>query len=743
MRIFTLTLAIFLLWFGSAVANDDHDHTGECEIVKWEPIYGIINFFGIVSKSVTIKGSTTCVSGSITIDLYEGTGESRTFIGTVEGEIRRYAFLIRVNVSEFPKPLSIEYSIEAEDFNDPPVITTVLLADATENVAYDDRVKATDPDAGDTITFAKVLGPDWMTVNSRTGALSGTPQNSDVGESVVTLVVTDNGIPRESDTLNTTITVINVNDPPGITTVLLADATENVAYDDRVKATDRDVGDTITFAKVLGPDWMTVGENGAVGGTPGVFDVGTEFAVSISVEDAVGAADTLNTSIAVIAKDVVVVMECKIKDLWWYSDTINFRRFVTIKGSATCDSGSITMNLYEGTGEFKRFIGTADGVIEGHAFSVTVNVSEHPKLLSIVYDIYDTNDPPVITTVSLADATEGVAYDDRVKATDPDAGDTITFAKVSGPDWMTVDENGAVGGTPGVSDVGSDIAVSISVEDAEGAADTLTTSIAVIAQDVVVMADPDIQNEIPIPADRSSISLDFSNNSSLSIAFTGGEVANQRISVKQISTSKITAEFPTVPEFTNAVHYIDINLDVHNIEAELTFGYDEGKVTGFGLNEDSLVVSVYDSLDARGFIWHVLPSTVDTDNNTITVTTDHFSLWAIASNTEELITSVDSMEDATLPIPNQFILEQNYPNPFNPTTTIQFNLPRSVHVSLKIYNALGQEVRNLIDTTIPAGENSIIWDGKSNTGQSVSSGLYFMKLQAGVFTDIKLMTFIK
>ena len=113
-----------------------------------------------------------------------------------------------------------------------------------------------------------------------------------------------------------------------------------------------------------------------------------------------------------------------------------------------------------------------------------------------------------------------MAYDDRVKATDPDAGDTITFAKVLGPDWMTVGENGAVGGTPGVSDVGSDIAVSISAEDTDGAADTLTTSIAVIAKDVVVMADPDIQNEIPIPADRSSISLDFSNNSSLSIAFT-------------------------------------------------------------------------------------------------------------------------------------------------------------------------------------------------------------------------------
>jgi hypothetical protein len=77
----------------------------------------------------------------------------------------------------------------------------------------------------------------------------------------------------------------------------------------------------------------------------------------------------------------------------------------------------------------------------------------------------------------------------------------ITFVKVSVPDWMTVGENGAVGGTPGVSDVGINIAVSISVEDADGAADTLNTSIEVIAKDVVVMVDPDSTTNIAIPAD--------------------------------------------------------------------------------------------------------------------------------------------------------------------------------------------------------------------------------------------------
>ena len=242
-----------------------------------------------------------------------------------------------------------------------------------------------------------------------------------------------------------------------------------------------------------------------------------------------------------------------------------------IEGSTTCASGRVTISLYEGTGESRTFIGTANGIIERYAFSATalLDLNTRTSSLSIEYSIeaedagtvLNVNDPPVITTVSLADATEGVAYDDTVKATDPDAGDTITFAKVSGPDWITVGENGAVGGTPGVSDVGSDIAVSISAEDTDGAADTLTTSIAVIAQDVVVMADPDIHNDIAIPADRSSISLDFSNNSSLLIAFTSGEVADQIISVKHISTPNIAEEFPTVPAFTNAVHYIDINLD--------------------------------------------------------------------------------------------------------------------------------------------------------------------------------------
>ncbi len=115
----------------------------------------------------------------------------------------------------------------------------------------------------------------------------------------------------------------------------------------------------------------------------------------------------------------------------------------------------------------------------------------------------------------------------------------------------------------------------------------------------------------------------------------------------------------------------------------------------------------------------------------------------LESEVVELITTTSVEGAHSNSLPTDFELKQNFPNPFNPNTTIQFDLPQTIHVSLKIYNTLGQEIRNLIDNVIPAGENLIIWDGKNNVGQLVSSGIYFIRLQSGDFIDIKRMMFIK
>ena len=70
-----------------------------------------------------------------------------------------------------------------------------------------------------------------------------------------------------------------------------------------------------------------------------------------------------------------------------------------------------------------------------------------------------------------------------------------------------------------------------------------------------------------------------------------------------------------------------------------------------------------------------------------------------------------------------------YPNPFSSTTTISYQLPVNADVTLKVYNMLGQEVRTLINENKPAGEHSVVWDGKDSSGQRVISGICFYSLK--------------
>lgn len=78
--------------------------------------------------------------------------------------------------------------------------------------------------------------------------------------------------------------------------------------------------------------------------------------------------------------------------------------------------------------------------------------------------------------------------------------------------------------------------------------------------------------------------------------------------------------------------------------------------------------------------------------------------------------------------PQILTMDQNYPNPFNPITQISFTLPKTQAAQLSIYNLKGQLVKRLIDATLPAGENTISWDGTDARGNVVSSGIYSYRL---------------
>jgi hypothetical protein len=88
--------------------------------------------------------------------------------------------------------------------------------------------------------------------------------------------------------------------------------------------------------------------------------------------------------------------------------------------------------------------------------------------------------------------------------------------------------------------------------------------------------------------------------------------------------------------------------------------------------------------------------------------------------------------------PLAYNLSQNYPNPFNPTTTINFSLAQDNHITLKIFDVLGREVMMLINEKREAGIHSLKFDASN-----LPSGLYFYKLQAGDFMDVKKMMILK
>jgi hypothetical protein len=93
--------------------------------------------------------------------------------------------------------------------------------------------------------------------------------------------------------------------------------------------------------------------------------------------------------------------------------------------------------------------------------------------------------------------------------------------------------------------------------------------------------------------------------------------------------------------------------------------------------------------------------------------------------------------------PSEFLLSQNYPNPFNPATNFQFSLSKFVHVKIDIFNIVGQKVRTLVNEEMRPGVYIADWDGKDGNGNFVSSGIYFYRMQAGDFSDMKKMLLLK
>lgn len=125
-------------------------------------------------------------------------------------------------------------------------------------------------------------------------------------------------------------------------------------------------------------------------------------------------------------------------------------------------------------------------------------------------------------------------------------------------------------------------------------------------------------------------------------------------------------------------------------------------------------------------------------DNTSGCTMTSGSNLAYRPNTCFTMTVVNSTNNISNIIPNEYTLNQNYPNPFNPVTRINFEIPKQGMVSLKVYDVLGREVKALVNEVKAPGVYSVDFNGTE-----LSSGVYFYKLESNGFSDIKKMMLIK
>lgn len=157
--------------------------------------------------------------------------------------------------------------------NGAPTISGTPALSINQDTLYSFIPTATDT-VGDTLTFSITNKPTWATFEPATGALTGTPTNADIGiTNGIVISVSDGTLSASLPAFS--ITVVNVNDAPSISSVAITTATQDVAYSYTFVASDADTGDVITLSAVTKPSWLSFNAaSGVLSGTPSNADVG-------------------------------------------------------------------------------------------------------------------------------------------------------------------------------------------------------------------------------------------------------------------------------------------------------------------------------------------------------------------------------------------------------------------------------------------------------------------------------------
>jgi hypothetical protein len=308
--------------------------------------------------------------------------------------------------------------------NTPPVIETTDVLTVDEDEYYGVDYNSTDDGQGN-VTWHLATDASWLKINETTGLLNGTPVNSNVGQWYVNVSVQDgNG---GSDHTNFTLTVVNFNDHPNITTTDVPTATENVKYQIDYQVIDVDAGDTFTWALKTNAAWLHINAaTGRLNGTPVNADVGSYY-VNVSVSDQGGLSDYHNFTLVVLNvndkpvwKDVPAA-EVKINSLQVYTFDVNATDIDKMDKLfygviVTPSVNTVSMNLTQGY--------LSIGPVDAGLYNVNLSVTDGTVKIyyNFVLNVSHKNSPPTAVLFG------------------PAAGATITTAKPI-LSWSTADKD--------------------------------------------------------------------------------------------------------------------------------------------------------------------------------------------------------------------------------------------------------------------------------------------------------------
>ena len=432
------------------------------------------------------------------------------------------------------------FSFMVNNTNDAPFFISKPKIDATEDSIYKHIIQVQDIDPDPVIYFSTVLPfPNWLTITDNhdgTAIVSGTPLNEHVGDNVVGVLASD-GIALPVAYIYT-IHVTNTNDPPVITSSPIQTVDEDAAYRYQITGDDMD-GDPVKFIVTGLPSWLKFSDKGnstgILEGIPTNNDVGTTESIIITAIDP-------DNSIATQSLKITVN---NTNDAPWFVSQPNTLGIEDITYAHTVrvedvDPGATLTILAKTKPSWLTLTDNGNGTarltgkpLNAHVGNNTVVITvtdglAAPVSQTFIIRVTNTNDAPVITSISNQAVFEDALYFYELHAEDVDQGDYLQFTAEKLPNWLVLKDNGdntaVMQGIPKNNDVGVTALLKVSVMDQAGATDSQSFTILVINT-----------NDCPeISAIESQTSLEY--KTTLPFPFTVSDMDGDALTI-QVSSS--------------------------------------------------------------------------------------------------------------------------------------------------------------------------------------------------------------